>query len=185
MAVGHGGYVGAIETGDGLTTVAAALDPDHLRTSGGAASAVRAVLDESGLAVGQALDDADWSGTLPLTRRLVRPAAARVLVLGDAAGYVEPFTGEGIAWAYTGAEALAPIARQAVATPAWDPRCEQAWTDTYARRIGREPRWCRAVARLLRSDPLLGPAMALLRWQPGIARPLLAHLSAAPALRHR
>ena len=37
----------------------------------------------------------DWMGTIPLTRRLARPAARGVFVLGDAAGYVEPFTGEG------------------------------------------------------------------------------------------
>jgi flavin-dependent dehydrogenase len=55
--------------------------------------------------VGGAFDPLDWLGTLPLTRRTPRPAGHRVLVVGDAAGYVEPFTGEGMAWALATASA--------------------------------------------------------------------------------
>ena len=40
-------------------------------------------------------------------------AAERVFLLGDAAGYVEPFTGEGMAWAVTSGIAVAPLALRA------------------------------------------------------------------------
>jgi flavin-dependent dehydrogenase len=44
-----------------------------------------------------------------------------LFVIGDAAGYVEPFTGEGMAWALAAADGLAPLAARAVG--AWDVRC--------------------------------------------------------------
>ena len=39
--------------------------------------------------------DSGWSGTPPLTTVPRWNAAERLFVMGDAAGYVEPFTGEG------------------------------------------------------------------------------------------
>ena len=104
---------------------------------------------------------------------MAHPAARRLFVLGDAAGYVEPFTGEGMAWAFAAAESLVPFAVRAIA--AWDDSLEHAWTATYARRIGREQRWCRGVARVLRSPALVTPVVALLQRQPWLARPVLAH----------
>ena len=61
-----------------------------------------------------------WRGTPPLTRRAPSLAAERVFVLGDAAGYVEPFTGEGMAWALASARPWPrwPAAAAALA-PAW------------------------------------------------------------------
>ena len=47
-----------------------------------------------------------------LARGLVnRP---RLLLLGDAAGYVEPFTGEGMAWGLTAATLAAPLASSGI-----------------------------------------------------------------------
>jgi flavin-dependent dehydrogenase len=98
-----------------------------------------------------------------------------VFVLGDAAGYVEPFTGEGMAWAFAGAEAVVPIVKRAVASH--DNRLEQDWTRVYARGIGREQRWCRVVARVLRMPALVTPLVLLLRQHPALAQPLVAHLT--------
>ena len=47
----------------------------------------------------EGLLDVQWHGTPGLTRRTRPLARDRLFYLGDAAGYVEPFTGEGIAWA--------------------------------------------------------------------------------------
>ena len=71
-------------------------------------------------------------GTIPLTRRLSRPAARGIFVLGDAAGYVEPFTGEGMAWAFAGAEAVVPFVIRA--TQSHERRLEREWIGAYARR---------------------------------------------------
>jgi flavin-dependent dehydrogenase len=175
MAVGRGGYVGAVEVEDGRVNVAAALDPAFLKARASMSHAVADILAESGLQAGPALAGVDWSGTIPLTRRMPHPAARRLFVLGDAAGYVEPFTGEGMAWAFTAAEAVAPLASRAIA--AWQEELEHTWVAEYARRIGREQRWCRAVARVLRRPALTMMTVALLQRRPGLARPVLAHFA--------
>jgi flavin-dependent dehydrogenase len=175
MAVGRHGYVGAVEVEDGRVNIAAAVDPGFLKTRAGTSDAIRALLAEAGVHAGPGLDTIAWMGTISLTRHLPRPAARGVFVLGDAAGYVEPFTGEGMAWAFAGAEAVVPIVKRAVASH--DARLEYEWTKVHARGIGREQRWCRVVARLLRMPALVTPLVLLLRQHPALARPLVAHLT--------
>jgi len=175
MAVGRHGYVGAVEIEDGRVNVAAAIDPGFLKTFAATAQAIGAILAEAGVDARPGLDTIDWMGTIPLTRHVPRPAARGVFVLGDAAGYVEPFTGEGMAWAFAGAEAVVPIVNRAVASH--DARIERDWIRVHARGIGREQRWCRVVARVLRMPALLTPCVLLLRQHPALARPLVAHLT--------
>jgi flavin-dependent dehydrogenase len=175
MAVARHGYVGAVAIEGGRVNIAAAVDPGFLKSQPSAARAVRALLAEAGVACSPALDGVDWMGTIPLTRGLDRPAARGVLVVGDAAGYVEPFTGEGMAWAFAGAEAVVPFVTRAVRSD--DPAIEDEWARAYANTIGRDQRWCRAVTRVLRMPAAVTPLVALLRRRPGLARPLLAHLT--------
>ena len=174
MAIGRHGYVGAVEIEDGRVNVAAAIDGDFLKACGGASGAVAAILAEAGVAADPAIETVDWGGTIPLTRRTASPSARRLFVLGDAAGYVEPFTGEGMAWAFAAAEAVVPFAVRAIA--AWDDTLADAWAETHARRVGRQQRWCRGVSRALRFPALVTPVVALLQHRPGLARPMLAHL---------
>lgn len=175
MAIGRHGYVGAVEVEAGVVNVAAALDPGFLRSGPSAAGAVKAVLSEAGVGTGSAFDAIEWRGTVPLTRRLRRPAARGIFVLGDAAGYVEPFTGEGMAWAFAGAEAAVPFVKRGVESG--EPDLEDEWARMYARIIGRDQRWCRLIARLLRSPAVVTSVVALLGRRPGLARPVLAHLA--------
>ena len=175
MAVARHGYVGAVEVEGGHVNIAAAVDPSFLKEAGGPAGAVQAMLQEAGVAVNGPLDAIDWQGTPPLTRRLVRPAARAVFVLGDAAGYVEPFTGEGMAWAFAGAEAVVPFVKRAVAAP--DPRLEDEWTRALRSSIGRDQRRCRVLASFLRQPALMTMFMTLLRRRPGLVAPVLAHFS--------
>lgn len=175
MAISRHGYVGAVEVEDGQVSVAAAIDGAFLRTHASAAAAVAAVLGDAGVRIGRGLGNADWSGTIPLTQRMPRPAARRVFVLGDAAGYVEPFTGEGVAWAFASAEAVVPLARHAIA--GWHDDLERAWADAYARRVRRDQRVCRAVTRVIRVRAAVTPLVVLLHHWPALARPLLARLA--------
>lgn len=175
MAVGRHGYVGAVEIEGGRVNIAAAVDPAFLKASSSSSHAIGSLLAESGVRTGPGLDAVDWVGTLPLTHHLPRPASRGIFVLGDAAGYVEPFTGEGMAWALAGAEAVVPFVKRALASH--DPRIEHDWVRTYAAAIGREQRWCRIVARLLRMPAVVSPLVSLLRQHPGLARPVLAHLA--------
>ncbi|MFU8885861.1 MAG: NAD(P)/FAD-dependent oxidoreductase, partial [Cyanobacteriota bacterium] len=100
MAIGREGYVGLVRREDGQLNLAAAFDRQALQGAGGA-NAARAVLTSAGLPIPAGLEQARWQVTPALSRRAAVVAGERFLVLGDAAGYVEPFTGEGMAWALT------------------------------------------------------------------------------------
>ena len=175
MAMARHGYAGAVEVEGGRVNIAAAVDASFLRDAGGPARAIQTIFQDAGVAVNGPLDAVDWLGTPPLTRRLVRPAARGVFVLGDAAGYVEPFTGEGMAWALAGAEAVVPFAKRAMESNGRG--LEEAWTRALANSIGRDQRRCRILASCLRHPALVAVFMTLLRRRPGLAAPVLAHFS--------
>jgi flavin-dependent dehydrogenase len=175
MAVSRHGYAGAVAVEGGRVNIAAAVDPPFLKNSGGPAGAVHAIFHDAGVRVNGPLESVDWMGTLPLTRRLVPLAASGLFVLGDAAGYVEPFTGEGMAWAFAGAEAVVPFVMRALNEPG--PAIDREWAREYAATIGREQRLCRLIAHGLRHPFLVAPIMGLLGRHPGLAAPVLAHFS--------
>ena len=175
MAVSPHGYAGAVEVEGGRVNIAAAVDPALLKASGGPAGAVRAIFAHAGVHGRAPLESIDWMGTLPLTRRLVVPPSRGLFVVGDAAGYVEPFTGEGMAWAFAGAEAVVPFVRSMVESPG--AAAERAWTAWHAQTIGREQRWCRVIANGLRRPALVSAIVAVLGRHPGLAAPVLAHFS--------
>jgi menaquinone-9 beta-reductase len=175
MAVGHHGYAGAVEVEGGRVNIAAAVDAPFLKASGGPAGAIHAVFQDAGVPVHGPLEAVDWMGTLPLTRKLAPLADRAVFVVGDAAGYVEPFTGEGMAWAFAGAEAVAPLVKRAADSPG--AALDRVWMRGHATTIGRDQRWCRAIALCLRRPALLTPLVVLLGRHPFLAAPVLAHLS--------
>jgi flavin-dependent dehydrogenase len=178
MAVGRGGYVGITDVEEGRVNIAAALDVGFLKAQGGPAGAVRAILASAGVPATSAIEAIDWHGTVPLTRQMVTPVAHRVFVLGDAAGYVEPFTGEGMAWALSAADALVPLAARAIVD--WNQGVEQQWLNAYDRIVRQNQRWCRIIARTLRYPPLVGVIVASLRLQPALARPFLSRMIHEP-----
>jgi flavin-dependent dehydrogenase len=180
MACGSGGYVGLTRLEDGRLDVAAAFDVAAVRRAGGPGGAAAAILHETGWPPVPDLARLRWRGTPPLTRRAARPAAERVLALGDAAGYVEPFTGEGIAWALASALAVAPLADRLARR--WDPAAGRTWAALHRGAVGGRQGTCRAVARVLRHPRLAGAAIRLLGRFPGLAGPVVRRLNAIPAL---
>jgi hypothetical protein len=181
MAIGRHGYVGLVRNEAGALNLAAAFDRPHLIAAGGPAASAAAVLAEAGFDPLPAAAAATWRATPALTRRSIPPAAERVLLLGDAAGYVEPFTGEGMGWALVGALAVVPLVLQGQTE--WDPGLEREWARGHARLIGSRQRFCHGLAFALRRP---GLSRALLvaagRW-PALTAPLLQHLDGAS--RHR
>jgi menaquinone-9 beta-reductase len=174
MACGAGGYVGLVRLEDGRLDVAAALDPGQVR--GGVGAAVCGVLHTSGFPVPAGLESAPWRGTVPLTRRARRLTTLdRIFIVGDAAGYVEPFTGEGMAWALAGAAGLAPLADRAAR--AWDPTLEARWAARYRHVVGGRQGVCRAAAAVLRRPWLTRTVVALLRLVPDLAVPVVRRLN--------
>jgi flavin-dependent dehydrogenase len=176
MAVGEEGYVGLNRVEDGSLDVAAALRAESLREAGGPHALVVSLLRRAGW---PSLPDAfpgGWKGTPELTRRPRRPGARRLLAVGDAAGYVEPFTGEGIFWALAGARALAPLAGQATAD--WRPEILEAWTRTHRRLLGRAQRYCRALAWALARPTVTRNALRLMNRYPSLANPVVRRVGA-------
>lgn len=179
MTCGPGGYAGLVRLEDGRLDVACALDREATRRHGGPAPVTAALLRHAGWPVPPALLDAPWRGTPPLTRRARRVAAHRLLVVGDAAGYVEPFTGEGMAWAISSALALAPIA----ARP-WDDRLPMVWARRHRLVTTQRQFVCRALAAVLRRPWLTGGLVAMLQLCPALAWPVLRSLD-RPAVEAR
>jgi flavin-dependent dehydrogenase len=101
-------------------------------------------------------------------------ASDRVFTIGDAAGYVEPFTGEGMAWALAAAEAVAPLAVRAAVS--WQPSLQREWERIYHRVVRRRQWTCRAAAAVLRRPSLTRAVLALLSRWPHLARPIVYHL---------
>jgi 2-polyprenyl-6-methoxyphenol hydroxylase-like FAD-dependent oxidoreductase len=184
MVIGRGGYVGMTAVEAGCTDIAAALDVDFMRAHGGPAGGVRAILSSANVPATAALETLDWQGTLPLTRRLPLPVAHRMFVIGDAAGYVEPFTGEGIAWALGAADAVVPFVVRAH-TAGWDPLVAAQWLGAFERIVRRKQWWCRTLARALRYPPLTGVMVAALSRRPALAGPFLSHLTRDAGRRRR
>jgi flavin-dependent dehydrogenase len=180
LAVARFGYVGAVRVEGDRLDVAAAFDPGFIRSRGGPGPAVNEVLDGAGLPRIEHADRLAWKGTPLLTRRPASRAGLRWFAIGDAAGYVEPFTGEGIAWAVQSAIAVAPIAERAVTT--WDDSLVKEWNRTHDRLIRSRQSTCRVVARVLRYPALTRLTVGVLRHMPRLSRPVVAMLNRSPRM---
>jgi 2-polyprenyl-6-methoxyphenol hydroxylase-like FAD-dependent oxidoreductase len=180
MAVGKGGYVGLVRVEDGSLNAAAAFERRFLRGCGGPAVAAARVLSDSGFPDVPALGEAEWRGTVALTRATRPVAGERVFLIGDATGYVEPFTGEGMAWALMSARAVEDLAMRAVA--GWAPALARSWSITHHRLLAGRHRTCRATALLLRSPRLASAAFATASRLPGLTGRIIDHLNAVQAL---
>jgi flavin-dependent dehydrogenase len=112
-----------------------------------------------------------WKGTPPLTCRTFPVAAERVFLVGDAAGYIEPFTGEGMAWALASGAAVASVATRAAAD--WQPALIREWSRLFSRIVRRRQWICRGMAIVLRSRWLSTGAMRMCAWSPRLAAPLI------------
>ncbi len=171
MAVGRTGYVGITRVEDDQIVVAAALDADHVRREGSLAGAAATILAASGVAVPPEIHAAKWRGTAQLTRQVHPLAGHRYLVLGDAAGYAEPFTGEGMAWAMMAGLATAGLVDAHLDD--WSPATARAWTAWHWRHVGRPQRRCRLIAKGLRHPHLVDASLALLHLAPKLAPPVV------------
>ena len=175
MACGPGGYVGLVRLEDGRLDLAAAFDAAGVRAAGGLAAAAARLLRGAGWPAPERFEELPWRGTPALTRRARRLAAARVFVLGDAAGYVEPFTGEGMAYALASGAAVAPLAARAAVR--WRPELAQRWAAAHRRVVARRQVVCRAAAAVLRRPWLTGLAVRLLSAAPALAAPVVRFLN--------
>jgi len=175
MACAHAGYVGQVVVEDGRIDAAAALDPVAVRSAGGIGELAANILEQAGFPPHPDLALLPWKGTPHLTRQAPRLGGERLFTLGDAAGYIEPFTGEGMAWAFAGAAAVAPLALQTI-RDGWDESLLTRWQATYRREVTKRQGVCRLTAGLLRRPITTQVLVRTLGIAPWISRPFLSFM---------
>jgi menaquinone-9 beta-reductase len=179
MAVARQGYVGLVRMDDGSLNAAAALQPEFVRFHGSPGAAAFEVLAEAGMPTIDELGSARWEGTAPLTRQTRPVAAERLFLIGDAAGYVEPFTGEGMTWALASGQAVAPLALRAIER--WDPRLSVEWDAVHRRLVRDRQIICRGAAAVLHRPWLARLGFEVIARLPRAAGHILSHLNANPS----
>lgn len=155
MHLDRGGYVGLVALDDHVVDCAAALDSKWIREQGGPLPAIRTIFERASGQSGRCIEAADGTrvmGTPLLTRRRQCVALPGICAVGDAAGYVEPFTGEGMAWALEASCAVVPQIDAAIAAWSRDTAVTLAceWSRLSADMRRRQQRLCRAVGWLTR-----------------------------------
>ncbi|MBL8733342.1 MAG: NAD(P)/FAD-dependent oxidoreductase [Planctomycetes bacterium] len=136
----HSGFFAAVTVDDGIFSVNLVLPRERYRS--------RRTADWDEFVMQHAADTdpefaarlalakrlAPWKGIGPLAHTTTRVSVPGAVLVGDAAGYVDPLTGEGIYFALFGARALGDALLEALATPRDADRALRG----YARRRHRE-----------------------------------------------
>jgi 2-polyprenyl-6-methoxyphenol hydroxylase-like FAD-dependent oxidoreductase len=183
MYAGDGAYFALNPLGGARTNVMVVVPRDRLaRWSADVDAGVGGAAEALGRGV-RSFADATRIGARvsvgPLAHRVVRPYAAGALLVGDAAGFLDPFTGQGVFLALTGAERAAAAA-QAVMRDGADER--RAFAD-YARwRVAdfrRRQRLGRVVSLLIGAPALARRAALRLARRPDLAATLIDALGGA------
>ncbi len=159
MIAGVGGYVGLVRFANGTIDAAAALDAGYVRLAGGLAEATSRIVEKTDKGLAEACSKATWKGTPALTRNSKTPGSHRFFLLGDAVGYVEPFTGEGMTWALAGARSLAELLPRAVKH--WDDTLVGEWARLHQISVSSRSGLCRTLSKLLRYPHLCAGLTAI------------------------
>jgi flavin-dependent dehydrogenase len=178
MALGEDGYAGLVRTECGRLNVAAAVNRSALGRGRSPGTAVAHLLREASFPPLQGRPVEGWKGTPSLSHHPERLGGERVFAVGDAAGYVEPFTGEGMSWALSGARTLAPIAHRALR--GWTDQYLLEWEKSYRRTVGKAQRVCRLIAWTLGRPRLSKATLRLLDHFPLVAGPFVAKAASPP-----
>jgi len=179
MVCDDDGYVGAVRLADGDVDVAAAFRSGANAMSGQSPiQRIHAMMERNGV-------DFEFSPTgklmtTPPLRRTRRNGYGRIVAIGDAAGYVEPFTGEGMTWALQAAREVS----HCIESHAFQlGSIGEIWSQQSRSLLTMKKRTCRAITTTLRSQLARRTAATILSRFPGLASPLVAHL-ARPSTPH-
>ena len=175
MVVGDAGYVGLARFESTSLNIAAAVDSRALQAGRSMAGVMADILARAGQPIPDNLESAQWQGTPLLTSRPGRVAAERLFLVGDSAGYVEPFTGEGMATALESAAEIGPLVTRGVR--GWTRGLIGEWTRAH-RRIYRSRRWiCSSLTWMLRRPWSVAASIQGCRWFPAVPRYLISRIN--------
>ena len=177
MTVTRGGYIGITRAEQNRLSVAAAFDSAAIKAAGSPEAAVAKGLKCVGLPWLSDSKQVHWHGTPGLTSHANSVAAYRTFVVGDAAGYVEPFTGEGMAAALESAWSVAPLIAEAVRN--WNETLIERWQTIYRLKIRRRQLACRVLSSLLRFPRLVTASLPCFRQFPAAGRFVVSRIHAS------
>jgi geranylgeranyl reductase family protein len=176
MYVSRAGYCGLAPLGGGLTTVAAALPLGKSRLP---------PLERLGLLLTEhpellsRLERAEmlrpFRGVGPLAWNVPRVAGPGFLLVGDAAGFLDPFTGEGIFRALRGAELAAEAAMAVLVDNDWQALLRR-YSSMRQAAFAEKERLARLIQVFVRFPALLDYALPRLERRPELAERLSAAL---------
>jgi flavin-dependent dehydrogenase len=179
MAISPHGYVGISRIGHDRFNVAGAIDPDVL-VQASPAKVAAAILENAGIPAAPVLTRVRWRGTPPLTSHPHYVASKRVFLIGDAAGYVEPFTGEGMATALESAIAVTPLV--IAAATAWVPTVASRWHTLHRQIVRDRQSTCLQLAWILRRPWAVFAALGMCQILPGLAQRVIAKVTVPSTL---
>jgi len=173
-----GGYFAASTVDEDVFTLNLVVDRTAVRDHGGDWDAF--LTDHLARAPGLAacLRDAHRidrvRGCGPLAMTTTTQVAAGAVLLGDACGYVDPVTGEGIFFALRGAQLLAPVIVEALARGTGYASTLRPYLAARHREFGPRLGLARLLQRGLRHPRVVERTLALLAARPGLADLLVA-----------
>jgi len=176
MAVGADGYVGITPIERDRFDIAAAVKPDSLATNS-VGGVIHTLMQQGGFPPTTDLRALTWRGTPTLTRRTLPVATHRCLLVGDAAGYVEPFTGEGIGWAIYSALLACSLLEGDLDN--WPAGLEGRWLHLYKRSLVTRQRTCRVMSKMIRHASLRRATIWSLQRAPSLGRLVVGSLDHA------
>lgn len=174
MALADEGYLGVARLADGRLCIGAAINATVARR-GALDRWIADVVARCDLPAIEGLSSASIRGTRPLTQRPARTASHRIVLIGDAAGYTEPITGEGMAWGLAAAAAVAPFALKACR--AWRPEFASAWERTLRRDVYGGQYVNRLLAATLRRPRYARRVFAAAAALPSLTAPIVRRLN--------
>lgn len=179
MAVAPQGYAGVVEIENNQLNLAAAIDPSCLNKSNSPLDCLANIFRSAGVPMPQELQRATIKGTVPLTRSARRIAGHRLFLLGDSTGYVEPFTGEGMAWALTAATTAIPFVVSAIRN-GWSDELIDRWQLSFNDMTRTQQKICRLLSATLRHPWLLPPVLTTCQLFPSLTQHLVSRINRVP-----
>ena len=190
MHVGRGAYCGLAPLPDGRVNVGLVMPLAESRRAGGLEAALEVGLSRVPAARARLAGAGRIGrvrGAAPIASRAARAYGDRFLLVGDAAGFLDPFTGEGVYRALRGAELAAEVAHEALRRGQMDAAALRPYAAARRRAFASKSALSLVIQGLLAAPPLLTYALRRLARRPAQAAVLGAALgdyaNAAAALR--
>jgi len=163
MVVGEEGYTGVVKVEQNRINIAAAIRLDKINHSIHPATCALRILHDANIQLPTELQETtQWDCTKPvLKRKVTSPCKSRLLLAGDALGYVEPVTGEGMSWALESVLNLNQLLANG-----WSPSVAENWKGGWLKFNSRQKRLVRLAGLIVRSPKAMNLAINLMRAYP-------------------